>query len=49
MKTINIGKLNTGNHDDMVKEVFAKVLKLKVGEILEINTSVTSRIYQRIE
>jgi len=49
METANIGKLNTGSRDDIVKEVFAKILKLKVGEILEINSSVMSRTYQRVE
>lgn len=44
----NIGKLNTDSRDDIAKELFCKVLKLKMGEELVINTSVMSRTYQRV-
>lgn len=48
MQTADIGKLNTGSRDDIVKEVFAKILTLKMGEELVINTSVMTRRYQRV-
>ncbi len=49
MQTANIGKLNTGSRDDITKEVFAKILTLKLGEMLMLKTSVMSRTYQRVE